>query len=362
MRYLLIGSTLLVLVVSVGGLYAWQMAGAPMYRPGLVRTAASLRGGPLTENQLAGGDRWRVEQDIELYHFSEGAGRNVLVVHGGPGYAFPAPVPGLSLLKGRYRFVYYDQRGCGRSTRPIESFDSKNDYANLMELNGALGLAAHVADIERIRRILGDEKLILLGYSFGGFIASMYAAEFPDHVTCLVLVAPADMLVFPSEGGDVFDRIRQALPDDKRSEFDIWRSDYLDFKNVFSKTETDLQRLNAQFWRFYEAALGHEEGPVNPKDEPFAPPGWVVQAIYLSMGMSHDYREALASARDPVLVVHGQDDLQPIASSRRYVAAFPNAELQVIPHATHFLMIDRPEAFAGAITPFLDRVASEGGR
>lgn len=361
MRYALIGAALLLLVVGGGALYVWRMMSAPLYAPGMVRAGETLRSPLSPPEQQENGNRWRVEENIELHHFAEGTGRNVLVVHGGPGFAFPTPVPGLSRLKERYRFVYYDQRGGGRSTRPIDAFDSNNYYANLMELNGALGLAAHIADIERIRRILGDDKLNLVGYSFGGFIASMYAAEFPDHVASLVLVAPADMLVFPAKSGDLFARIRQELPNDKHSEFDTWRSEYLDFKNVFSKTEANLQQLNARFGQYYTAAMGLEEEPVNPQDEPFAPPGWVVQAIYLSMGMSHDYRASLASVQAPVLVVHGQRDLQPIECSRHYVEAYPNAELETIPDATHFLMTEHPDPFAELVGAFLDRVASTEG-
>jgi proline iminopeptidase len=50
------------------------------------------------------------------------------------------------------------------------------------------------------RTILGGGKLMLVGHSFGGFLASLYAAEFPQHVKALILIAPADVLVFPQEG------------------------------------------------------------------------------------------------------------------------------------------------------------------
>ncbi len=125
MKYFLIGSALLLLVVVIGALCFWRMMSAPLYKPGMVRSGETLRSPLSPPKQAVDGDRWLVEQDIELHHFAEGTGRNVLVVHGGPGYAFPESVPGLSRLAQHYRFVYYDQRGGGRSTRPIDSFNSK---------------------------------------------------------------------------------------------------------------------------------------------------------------------------------------------------------------------------------------------
>jgi len=132
-----------------------------------------------------------LNRTIELAHFAVGEGRNVLIIHGGPGRPFRQPISGLESLTGEFQFHYYDQRGCGKSTRPIDRFELANMYENMMELDRTLGLGTQIADIERIRQILGDDKLILIGYSWGGFLASLYAAEFPEHVEALILVAPA---------------------------------------------------------------------------------------------------------------------------------------------------------------------------
>ena len=41
---------------------------------------------------------WTVEKDIRLFHFSEGKGKNVLMVHGGPGFPTRAAWPMLSCI------------------------------------------------------------------------------------------------------------------------------------------------------------------------------------------------------------------------------------------------------------------------
>ncbi|MFQ5616711.1 MAG: alpha/beta fold hydrolase, partial [Anaerolineales bacterium] len=145
---------LLGLVVLVVAYFRYTM-GRPLYQPGMVRAEKNLRA-PLTppEEQPDDENIWQMGADIQLYHFSAGEGRNVLIIHGGPGLPYVEPWLGLEPLTGEYRFHYYDQRGSGRSTRPVDTFSSRNYYQNMTTLDQTLGLGAQLADIERIRQIL----------------------------------------------------------------------------------------------------------------------------------------------------------------------------------------------------------------
>ncbi len=341
-------SVLVVLGVIAGGLL-WYFMGQPLYQPGMVRGGRNLRA-PLTPPaQPAGEQFWQVEEDIRLYHFAAGEGRNVLVIHGGPGYAYTQPWTGLEALTDNYQFHYYDQRGCGQSTRPVDRFSSQNYYENLTVLDKALGLGAQIADIERIRRILGEEKLILVGHSFGGFLAALYAAEFPEHVQALILVAPAETLVMPPPSGGLFEQVRQRLPEDRWADYDAYLKRYLDFQSIFSQSEADLTALNEEFARYYQAAAPTATVPAGGKAG-----GWMVQAMYFSMGQRHDYGAALKAVTAPVLVIHGAGDLQPEEASRTYADAFPNAHFQVIENAAHFPFEEQPQEFGAIVGEFLD--------
>jgi len=122
---------------------------------------------------------WRVEEGIELFHFADGDGDDVLFLHGGPGFPPDEVLKGLHLLADRYRFHYYHQRGCGLSTRPFDRFESGNFLTNMMSLLNTLGIEQQIADIDRIRRILGRDRFTLVGHSFGGFIAALEAEGLP---------------------------------------------------------------------------------------------------------------------------------------------------------------------------------------
>ena len=342
-------SVLLVLIL-VAGAFFWYTMVKPLYEPGMVRAGENLRA-PLTPPEQSGDEHfWNVEGDIQLYHFSEGEGRNVLIVHGGPGYPHSELWPGLEPLTNEYEFHYYDQRGCGQSTRPIDTFSSSNYYANMTTLDKTLGIGAQVADIERIRQILGEEKLVLIGHSFGGFLASLYAAEFPERVEAMILVAPADVLVMPQKDGGLFEEVRKRLPEDMQEDYAAYLKEYLDFKNIFSKSEPDLVALNEEFVKYYEAVF---ETSI---PEQGRPGGWMVWAMYLSMGTRHEYRDALKDANVPVLVIHGANDLQTEKASRTYVDAFPNARFHVIEDATHFSFYEQPEDFAEVTSEFLSEL------
>ena len=258
-----------------------------------------------------------------------------------------SPWPGLSALTEQYAFHYYHQRGCGRSTRPIDHLPSENPYQAMRTLDRTLGLGAQIADIERIRRILDDETLILIGHSFGGFLAALYAAEFPERVEKLILIAPASVLVMPQTGGDLFEAVRKRLPEEMLGGYDAFLAEYFDFGGLFAKSEAELAALNAEFGRYYAAVA---EVPVQEQGEPG---GWMVSAMYVSMGKRHDYRKALRSVQAPTLVIHGEDDLQSESASRAYADLLPNAQFVVIEDVGHFSFYEQPGIFSEVVAAFL---------
>jgi proline iminopeptidase len=356
MKMVLVVLAIVLFLIAITVLLFFYFMGKPLYEPGMVRRGEGLRSSIVPPAQSGDESYWQVEDDIKLYHFSEGTGKNVLILHGGPGYPIRQPWAGLKPLASDYRFNYYDQRGCGKSTRPIDKFSSANFYANMKLLDKTLGLGAQIADVERIRQTLGEEKLVLIGHSFGGFLASLYAAEFPERVKALVLVAPASVLVMPSKEGDLFEQVGNLLPANLKNDYADFRKRYFDFSQIFRKSEADLVALNNEFRKYYGAAL---------RTRNLAPPaargvnengGWMTYAMYMSMGTRHDYRQALKSVKAPVLVVHGELDLQPEKLDRLYAECFPNSSFEVVQGAGHFMYDEQPQAFSQIVAKFLGAI------
>jgi proline iminopeptidase len=357
LRVLLIGAGSAALLAAAGGAAMYHWMGKGLYEPGRMaadeKRSLDLPGAPSADLRF-----WAVEDGIKLFHFEDGTGDDVVVVHGGPGFPVAEPWEGTKALNDRFRFHFYHQRGCGQSTRPVDRADgTRSFYQNMVAVERQLGLGAQVADLERIRRILGREKLTLIGHSFGGLIAALYAAEFPDRVKALVLVVPADLVKMPKRGDDLFAVVGERLPAGMRPEYDRYLQDYFDFRALFAKDDRQLSEFFGSFARYYAAAHGGAEAGQVRREGETRGGGWMPLAVYLSMGKRHDWSAALARVRTPVLVVHGSKDMLPVSDSREFASYFTHAELAVVPDAGHFPFEDQPREFARVVGAFLAKTS-----
>ena len=147
---------------------------------------------------------------------------------GGSGTGMPAD-PGFARLAQRFDLIGFDPRGAGASTPAIECeasdglvarFDAakaRPDRRNgprqaLSEgrrfarscLSGTgrfvrdVGTDYAARDLDRLRAAVGDERLSYLGFSYGTYLGTVYADEFPSRVRAVAL----DGAVDPDEYGD----------------------------------------------------------------------------------------------------------------------------------------------------------------
>jgi pimeloyl-ACP methyl ester carboxylesterase len=64
----------------------------------------------------------------------------------------------------------------------------------------------------------------------------------------------------------------------------------------------------------------------------------------------------LGSVKAPALIVWGdKDKVIPISTAKRYLAALPNARLEVIRDCGHCVDLEQPNRLAGLIKPFIAR-------
>ncbi|MBV9244517.1 MAG: prolyl aminopeptidase [Methylobacteriaceae bacterium] len=99
-------------------------------------------------------------------------GRPAVFLHGGPGAGCAANHRRL-FDPARYNVLLFDQRGCGRS-KPHASLDHNTTWHL-------------VADIERLRQIMGAERWLVFGGSWGSTLAIAYAETHAERVDALIL-------------------------------------------------------------------------------------------------------------------------------------------------------------------------------
>jgi proline iminopeptidase len=106
----------------------------------------------------------------------------LLLLHGGPGYDHSGFKPAFSRLADIAQIVYYDHRGHGRSSRRPAAEWTLDTFAD---------------DVVRLCSALGIVKPIVLGQSFGGFVAQRYIARHPAHPAKVVLSSTSPHLGLP---------------------------------------------------------------------------------------------------------------------------------------------------------------------
>ena len=99
-------------------------------------------------------------------------GKPAVFLHGGPGSGC-SPDHRRLFDPERYCVLLFDQRGCGRST-PHASLDNNTTWHL-------------VADIERLRNLLGVERWLVFGGSWGSALALAYAQTHPAQVSELIV-------------------------------------------------------------------------------------------------------------------------------------------------------------------------------
>lgn len=113
-------------------------------------------------------------QSIYSISFGQNTNPAIIFLHGGPGYNcsnFEVTTAANLAEKGFYVIVY-DRRGEGRSTSVKAKFTFDESFSDLQDLYKQYGI----------------EKATLIGHSFGGIVATLFAEKFPKKTEAVILV------------------------------------------------------------------------------------------------------------------------------------------------------------------------------
>lgn len=102
----------------------------------------------------------------------------LIVIHGGPGADYRYLLNCKAFAEDGFRVVFYDQRGAGLSKR-----HDKSVYSIQIMLDDLGAVIDHY-------RTHSDQKVFLLGHSWGGMLATSYINAYPDKIDGAVLGEP----------------------------------------------------------------------------------------------------------------------------------------------------------------------------
>lgn len=259
-------------------------------------------------------------------------GRPVLILlHGGPGADHRYLLPQMLHLAAKYDLLLYDQRGGGQSRASD---------------NSPIGWRDHVADLAAVCQEYDIASPSILGYSWGGMLALLYAITQSQHASLpkparLVLISPAPVT---SEYRAEFDanlRARGNAPAIADERAILMASDLRD-------RDPDAYRQ-----RIFELGVaGYFYDPANARNlTPFRVVGRVQQSTWDSLG-DFDLRPDIGRLQVTARIVHGRDDPIPPASSIDVARAL-KTEPVFLDRCGHVPYVERPEQLWEAIDPFL---------
>jgi proline iminopeptidase len=276
----------------------------------------------------------------------------VVVLHGGPG------VPDLAgfltaltpLAADGHDIGAYAQRGSGGSSRLADPRGYTTDSA--------------VDDLEQVRSRIGAQRLILVGHSYGAFLAAAYLAVHPDRVEKVIFSSPGDLST-AGLGGRPQTRlgVRQllklyALLAPPRA---LLTYALVQVNPAAAHALADDREMDARQDRVYAATLPamHCRGRGGP---PLHGLGFYANQVPQSLRSpaTPDVRQALTGLRIPALIVKGQCDYLDWRSATQYLDTLPDSTLCYLPGAGHDSYLDRPDLFVAALRAFLAGTAVPG--
>jgi proline iminopeptidase len=279
-----------------------------------------------------------VSGGAHLFARDIGRGEPILILHGGPDFDHTYLLPDFDRLSTRYRLIYYDQRGRGRSADGVRPDD--------------VSMASDVEDVERVREHFGLKSATVLGHSWGTVLALEYALKHPRAVSRIILMNPAPASAadyarfrefYVARQGPALDRLRAIAATDeyKRGDPEAVGAYYrIHFAPAFARAEnldrlltvmqasfasTDILKARAVEQRLYEDT-------------------WQVEG--------YDLMPKLLSLRMPALVVLGDHDFIPADVGEHIARSMAHARLVTLEHCGHFPYLECPQPLQQTIDSF----------
>jgi proline iminopeptidase len=277
----------------------------------------------------------------------------VIFLHGGPGGAvvtFP-PITDVisSLSENGYDVYFYDQIGGGLSGR----------LKNITEYT----LSRHVMDLENIRAKIGVSKLILIGESHGGVLASHYTAAHPENLEKLVLISPGE-LIFNDWDEKSSGSIKDRASDETMAKFNrILRNPRFIFAELLLEINPDaayrfLSELEAdtKATKMFSPLLGGMacDPKKFPADHDVLFGFWAtIIPEEFPEAVNENLKTKIRSLSLPVLILKAECDYIKWDVTYEYKTLFPNSILLYLDGAGHMPFLEKPGLVLDSIRSFL---------
>jgi proline iminopeptidase len=280
------------------------------------------------------------DDGVRLFVQVVGDGRDAVIV---PNRVYLADA--FARLANGRTLIFNDPRNRGLS-------DAVTDLARVDR-----GVHHDVEDFEAIRRHFGLDRVSLIGHSYMGVVAILYAMKFPAHTDRIVSIAPMGPDPTRRYTGDLanedstFTAVLTKLGELQQQRPSL---DAVAFCRRFWSTLRPLYVLDAAD----SDRLGWEPCDL-PNEMSFMKP--FTEHILPSLHQLQLTEADFVQVQAPVLVVHGRKDRSaPYGGGRDWASRLPHARLVTIDNGAHVPWIEAPDVVFEAIDTFLRGPAKAG--
>jgi proline iminopeptidase len=272
---------------------------------------------------------------LDVYYRVIGTGVPLLVLGGGPGDVSDRCLSLCDLLAKDARCILVEQRGTGKSTPAVCDAST-------------ISVALTLDDFEAIRRQLGLKTWSVLGFSYGGYLASLYAHLFPASVSSLVLVGSMGL---NWEGLQTFDDNVTCRLRESDLEILAYWSDPVRLKADPRQaiTETIRAKMPGYFFSREKSLLVRRE--VKAADFDFEMGEWIYRD---TVERKLDLAKMKSTYAGPVLILHGRQDPGGEAVALGLERRYQNSRLIFVEKCGHYAWIEQPEKIRAAVGEFLN--------
>ena len=261
-----------------------------------------------------------------LYYRTYGKGETIVILSGGPGSNALQEESVALKLSENYKVILLEQRGTGLSI-PTK-FESTT-----------ITLKAAISDIKLLLKHLNISKTILLGHSWGGSLAMIYASQFPEKVKSLVLIAPGYFGMGWSMYRLCVDNSMSRLGKQEKERLNELFSKQ-DSGNISVDENNEIRKLIRLPYLFdkskYDSLMPIVWRGINEKTFQLM--------LYNVMEYDFSLKNELQKIKSPIHLICGRQDFFTYVAYELKIAR-PNINLYWIERSGHFPMYEQPETF-----------------
>lgn len=267
----------------------------------------------------------------------------LLCLHGGPGgnheywENFGEQLADLGV-----QVTTYDQLGSWYSDQP--------DYSDPAIADKYLTYDYYLEELEEVRTKLGLDNFYLIGQSWGGALAMMYALKYGQHLKGLIVSSMVDNI---DEYVTHINKLREktltpeavAYMKECEEKDDLDNARYQGYVDVLNREYVDRKQpeairhlISTMATPVYNAFQGNNEFVITGKLKLW------------------DIRDQLSRITMPTLLTFGEHETMPLTTAKRMARDIPHARLETTPGGGHHHMIDNAPVYFAHLKKFLSDV------